>query len=148
MTSISTAVGVRKVFVDTSGWYAIASADDRYQDIALLCYRELIEEGAHLVTSDYVLDEALTRLRYDFGHRVAVSFWEQIEQARLKNLLTLLRVDEEVWQTALDLFRRYDDQRFSFTDCTSFALTQARGLQEVFAFDEHFRIFGLIMNPS
>lgn len=45
MTSISTAVGVRKVFVDTSGWYAIASADDRYHDLAALCYRELIEEG-------------------------------------------------------------------------------------------------------
>ena len=38
---------------------------------------------------------------------------------------------EAAWQ----LFVRYDDHLFSFTDCTSFALMHAMSLQQAFTFD-------------
>lgn len=146
-TTPSIAAGGRKVFIETSGWFAVASEEDRQHIATVRYYRDLTDSGAALMTSDYVLDETLTRLRYDFGLTVSLIFWQRISQAQEAHLLTILRVDEMVWNDALDIFAHYADQDFSFTDCTSFVLCQRASVDEVFAFDHHFRLFGLVTQP-
>jgi hypothetical protein len=42
----------------------VASEEDRHHEVGTLYYFDLLDEGAHLLTSDYVLDETITRLRY------------------------------------------------------------------------------------
>jgi predicted nucleic acid-binding protein len=147
MMRTSTVRSRSKVFVDTGGWYAVASANDRYHAVGTGYFRELLDAGARLLTSDYVLDETLTRLRYDAGHSLAREFWQRLAQAQQAGFLTILRVDEPAWNTALDIFFQYQDQAFSFTDCTSFVLAQAHPVDEVFTFDAHFLMFGLVIKP-
>jgi predicted nucleic acid-binding protein len=147
-TAGSTDIHRRKVFVDTGGWYGVTSEQDRQHTASVAYYRNAVESKALLLTSDYVLDETLTRLRYDFGHRVAMQFWERITQAEAVRRLLILRVDVATWSAALDIFARYEDQDFSFTDCTSFVLAQREQVDEVFAFDHQFRQFGLIVHPA
>jgi hypothetical protein len=53
--------------------------------------------------------------------------------------IIILRVTEEIEASAKLIFRRFEDKRLSFTDCTSFALINQFGIEAVFAFDEHFR---------
>lgn len=61
----------------------------------------------------------------------------------------LLSVDEDVRQAAWDLFVRYDDPVFSFTDCTSFALLRAMGIDEAFTFDHRdFSAAGYVVLPA
>ncbi|MBM4299712.1 MAG: PIN domain-containing protein, partial [Deltaproteobacteria bacterium] len=48
--------------------------------------------------------------------------------------------DEE---KAKDIIRRYTDKSFSYTDATSFAVMERLGVKEAFAFDPHFRQYGL-----
>ena len=43
---------------------------------------------------------------------------------------------------AWEIFVKYRDKTFSFTDCSSFALMERIGITEVFAFDEHFTQYG------
>jgi len=133
--------------VDTGGWFAVAAEDDKYHQVAVRYFEAQLKSGTRFLTSDYVLDETLTRLRYDLGHRAAFRFWQQIESARNKSILDILRVDEEIFSLALNIFARFEDQKFSFTDCTSFALAQSRTVEEVFTFDAHFAIFGLVVRP-
>jgi len=147
MTPSSTA-SRRKVFVDTGGWYGVTSIEDRQHEASVQYYKDTLLSGALLITSDYVLDETLTRLRYDFGHAVAMVFWERIVLAEKMKRLIVLRVDTDVWTEAINIFSRFEDQDFSFTDCTSFVLAQREKASEVFAFDHHFRQFGLILQPA
>lgn len=147
MTRTSTEA-VRSVFIDTGGWYSVTSREDRYHEAGSRYYRSLLVERARLFTSDYVLDETLTRLRYDFGLKTAITFWERLEAALANGELSLMRVDESVWAEAMSVFRSYEDQKFSFTDCTSFVLARDYRVTEVFAFDHHFRIFGLVVRPE
>lgn len=148
MTPISIPSAQRKVFVDTSAWYAVAGARDQYHTVARSYFEQALAEPVHFLTSDYILDETLTRLRYDFGHSIALRFWQQVEQARNQGSLTILWTEESVWQIALDLFRTYRDQTLSFTDCTSFALVHAYKPHEVFAFDDHFSLLGVVIQPG
>ena len=110
-------------------------------------YTTLIDSECEICTSDYVLDETLTRLKYDFGHHIAESFSTRLELTGPYPSVTILRVDELVWQESLKLFLKYKDQGFAFTDCTSFALCKRENVEEVFAFDHHFTIAGFILKP-
>ena len=62
------------VFVDTGGWIAMAVVRDRFHKQAGSYYRKLSGEKSPLVTSNYVLVETYTRIRYDDGHAKALQF--------------------------------------------------------------------------
>lgn len=145
--STSTVRSRRKVFVDTAGWYAVSSADDRWHDLATRYYLDLLDQGCTILTSDYILDETITRLRYDVNHASALTFWRQIEPAISTGVLTVQWVDRRIWMAAMNIFRRYEDQDFSFTDCTSFVLAEVEAVDEVFTIDRHFLTMGFVIRP-
>lgn len=136
-----------KTFVDTGGWISVVVEVDQYHDIGVLHYEELINRRERLFTSDYLLDETVTRIRYDVSHTTAVSFLDLIREAERFGSLSVLRVDAAVWDAAEAIFRQYHDQDFSFTDCTSFVLAQQAEVDEVFGFDHHFLMFGFNVKP-
>ena len=136
-----------KVFVDTGGWYAVCVPEDTHHSVAARYYADLAIHRTLLLTSDYVLDETLTRIRYDVSLDGALASWTRIELAIKQNRLRVLRVDESVWERAMGVFRKFSDQKLSFTDCTSFVLAQDAGAEEVFGFDSHFALVGLVTRP-
>jgi predicted nucleic acid-binding protein len=54
------------------------------------------------------------------------------------------------FEVARGLFFRYRDKRYSFTDCTSFAVMQELKLKQALATDDHFRQvrFDVLPKPS
>jgi hypothetical protein len=129
--------------VDTTAWVALYDRSDKSHDRASEYWNRLRKRSAELWTSDYILDETLTLLRMRAGHRGAVLFGESVRSSGLK----VLEVAREVRESAWEIFVRYEDKDFSFTDCTSFALMRDMSLRKAFAFDRHFTQFGLEMVP-
>jgi predicted nucleic acid-binding protein len=136
------------VFVDTGGWIAVMVVSDSFHEIARIHYLDLLSRRVRLFTSNYVLDETITRIRYDIGHAEACRFCDLYEQAEKQRLVTTLWVDAGITQEALQLFRKYSDQRFSLTDCTSFVLMKLHSLKEAFTFDSHFDVHGFLRHPQ
>lgn len=124
-----------KVFIDTSAFCALTISKDQHNLKAKSLYRELQEHNPIIYTSNYVLDEVYTLLKNRASHRTAVKFMDETN----KSNLILLRVTEEVEEDAKVIFRRFEDKRLSFTDCTSFVLIKQLAMEAVFAFDEHFK---------
>jgi predicted nucleic acid-binding protein len=54
----------------------------------------------------------------------------------------LLRVDDDHERRAWEIIVSFDDEDFSYTDATSFAVTESIGIEEAFSLDRHFREFG------
>lgn len=134
-----------RVFADTGAWCALYDRSDVHHARASAFLHELNKQKAQLITSDYVLDESLTLLRFRVGHREAVDLGKWVLQSPL---VKVVNVDEKIWQSAWDLFIRYDDKHFSFTDCTSFAIMRQLGLLNAFAFDHNFEQAGFVMLPA
>jgi predicted nucleic acid-binding protein len=130
---------VREVFVDTSGWVALKHKGDTFWQAATTLHRTLLTTGARYITSNFVLDEAYTLLRHRAGHHIAVELGEEIRASRL---VTVVRItpdwEEEAWQ----MFKRYTDKAFSFTDCTSFVVMRHHGMSEAFTNDHNFEQVG------
>lgn len=136
------------VFVDTGGWIALMVRDDRYYRPATLYYRELSTSGTSLWSSNYVLSETYTRLRYDAGLRFAKAFHVIVEEARAARRLKIEWVTPELDQEAWQVFSEYDDHAFSFVDCTSFVIARRVRADAVFGFDRSFRTMGFALAPD
>jgi len=134
-----------RLFADTGAWCALYDRSDVYHARASAFLQELKRQKARLITSDYVLDETLTLLRFRAGHKEAVEFGRWVLQSPL---VKVINVDEKIWQAAWEIFIRYKDKDFSFTDCTSFALMRQLGLTNAFTFDHHFEQAGFKMLPA
>ena len=134
-----------RLFADTGAWCALYDRSDVHHARTSAFLQELKRKKAQLITSDYVLDESLTLLRFRAEHKEAVEFSKWVLQSPL---VKLINVDEKSWQAAWEMFVRYDDKGFSFTDCTSFAIMRQLGLLNAFAFDRNFEQAGFVMLPT
>ena len=128
-----------RVFVDTGAWLAFYDRHDQHYASARRIVEHLKTQRASLALSDFVLAESVTLIRFRLGHPWAIRFGEAILGSRLAELFA---VDASARRRAWEIFRRYDDQDFSFVDCTSFALMEQLGLKTAFAFDRHFEQYG------
>ena len=124
-----------KVFLDTGAFLALADEDDDYHSVAKSVHAQLLGTRAQLLTSNFVLAETYTLIRFKVGHPAAVEFMKRFDQTGIK----VLRVSDAIEHTAKSIFTRYNDKQFSFVDCTSFALIDHHRLDHAFAFDSHFR---------
>lgn len=132
---------MERLFVDTSAWFAYANRKDR--DHATVSAAVTGFDG-RLVTSNFVFDETLSLCLYRLGQAVA----ERVGAVLLDpDSVDLIRVTPEDEQMAWTLFRNRSERRYSFTDCTSFALMRRLGIDAALALDEDFRAEGFRVMP-
>jgi uncharacterized protein len=95
-----------------------------------------------LLTTDYVLDETLTLMRARRQRDIALDFGRALFGPNPPALVRHLSRTEvaSAWQ----VFERFADKDRSFTDCTSKVVIESLGIQQAFAFDQHFRQFGAV----
>jgi predicted nucleic acid-binding protein len=136
------------VFVDAGGWLSVLVPNDRYHRAGARHYRALIAAKASFVTTDFVLDEVITRLRYDVGHTAATDFIALFHAAEDAGTLAIHRITPDLWQEAEQIFLQFRQSKLSFTDCTSFALLRRHPVDEVFSYDAHFEMMGHILKPK
>ena len=82
-------------------------------------------------------------MRYHAGHQIARQFGEHFRRSKVICETVTSEIRDNAWQIFLD----YEDQEFSFTDCTSFAFMRISHIQDAFAFDTHFQILGFHIHP-
>jgi predicted nucleic acid-binding protein len=106
------------VFVDTGGWMACADRSDPAHLACTAAHDAALEAGRILITTDFVVAETLTLIRFRLGLAAANAWWQQIDgSARLR----WERVGHDRFERARNLFFQYRDQALSFTDCPSVA---------------------------
>lgn len=133
-----------RLFVDTSALIALADSGDTNHQSAATFVRGL-PNTASFATTDYVLDETITRLRFSIGHSRTVEFGEKLITSRLYSIIS---VNAEVRRLAWELFKSHRDKSFSYTDCTSFVVMKALRLETALAFDRHFLQAGFRLVPT
>ena len=135
------------VFIDTSALKAYYDSGDGFHAKARNFMQKVSRREipiSSFVTTDYVLDEAVTIVRFAHSHEKAV----ELAQASLSSkLLKVEYTDEETFREALELFRKYSDKLWSFTDCVSFTAMKRSDATKAFAFDDHFSQAGFEVLP-
>jgi predicted nucleic acid-binding protein len=132
-------MGPEMLFLDTSAFLAIENRRDTHHQEALRFRDACFKDGRMLITSDYILDESYTLMRFRAGFHIAVQFGEALRASRL---IRIEHITPEITEKAWLLFKQFSDHEFSFTDCTSFVLMERLHIQTAFTFDHHFNEYG------
>ena len=98
---------MRRIFVDTSAWDAIADTGDPNHDVALLFQKEIAGQCL-LVVTDYILDELYTLLLLNVGYQRAVDFKHKLDVLVEEKILDVLWVSEEVAGEAWDVYEKFN----------------------------------------
>jgi predicted nucleic acid-binding protein len=126
-------------FIDTWAWLVLANDQDpAFENVSKLRAGAARQRGAW-VTTDYVLDEMMTRLFTAAPFAAARRFTEAIFESSRLGLVDIEHVTPERFKLAWRLRLRYRDKpRISFTDLTSFVVMRELGLRQVLTGDAHF----------
>jgi uncharacterized protein len=133
-----------RFFVDTWGWLVLSNARDPAFDGVAALRRGAGDPQNAWVTTDYVLNETITRLFMTAPFALASKFIEGIFEASRLGTLDIEHVTPERFTQAWKLRLRYRDKpKFSFTDLTSLTVMRELGLRRVITGDAHFEQAGL-----
>ncbi|MDE0066497.1 MAG: PIN domain-containing protein [Acidimicrobiaceae bacterium] len=122
------------IYVDTSAWVSMAdSAEVAHERVA----ETLSEHRGRLITSDHVLQETWTVMRYRHGAAPAETLVNAI-RAGIARVEVSLLADLEV---AAAIGRAFEDQDFSLSDRTSWAVMERLGLSVAISLDRDFRVY-------
>ena len=128
------------VFIDTGVFVAFHNTRDANHREALGLMRRILElELGAAYTSDYVFDEAVTVALIRTGRpENALAVGQMILGEKMAPFLSFLKVGDEEFNEAWELFPKYVERGLSFTDCTSMALMKSRQIQTIASFDTDF----------
>lgn len=133
------------IFVDSGAFIARHLAKDQHHKVASRLWRKLGRSGERSLTSNFIVDEALTLIGRRADRRFAASVGRRIYASRV---LEIIRPNADDEMAALARLEKYHDQDVSFTDCVSFVLMERRKVRRAFTFDHHFRIAGFETMPE
>ena len=135
-------------FADTSFLVAFYNIRDRHHLPARAFIAKLSErkESVHFLITDYIFDETLTTILSRGGKQLAMDAGQRIFTS---TIITIQTIDEKLFRQAYEIFIRYADQEWSFTDCSSIAFLKKHPHPiSVAAFDRHFVTAGFQTFPA
>ena len=135
---------MKPYFANTSYWLALELNDDQNHEAALKHWQKLVKTLFAVVTTSYVFDETITYLNSRNHHEKAV---EGGENLLLSPTVELVHVDENLLFKGWTMFQKYQDKRYSLTDCISFVLMNSKDLETALTFDKHFTQADFTIEP-
>jgi predicted nucleic acid-binding protein len=119
--------------VDTSAIYALLVADDEEHESSRAMLTFLDKTDVVLVTSSYVLRETTALLQSRIGIPAV-----RVLQEKVFPLLEIEWITRDLYERAVSALLAASKRQVSLTDWTSFEVMRKRGIEAVFAFDDHF----------
>ncbi len=128
----------RRVFIDTSAFYALADSGDINHERAVKIYNNLLKKRYEFLLSDMVFAETVTLIRRRLGYRASLMFSDTLKEGIATGLFEIIFVTESLFRKSLGLFFQIKDRKISFVDATSLTIIKEKGIKKAFAFDVHF----------
>jgi predicted nucleic acid-binding protein len=131
---------VNRVFVDSSGFFALRTPDDPFHQHARQLFARANAERWQLLTTNFVVAEtyALLLNRLLDGRRKAIEFLDMVSGDKYR--IERVRAGDEA--RAIVLVRTHNDKTYSFCDALSFVVMERLRVKQVIAFDRHFHQYG------
>lgn len=124
-----------RVLVDSSAVYALLDRSDANHAAARAILMAMRQRRVEPLLTNFVVAESHALLLARVSADVARTWL-------LSNVWEIERVTEADEASAIQILAKSSDKTFSYTDATSFAVMERRGMRNAFAFDAHFRQYG------
>lgn len=134
---------INMAFLDSGFFIAWTVKKDAYHNSSQEALVSFKTNKARLYTSNYVLQETITRIIYRAGFTVAKLFIDQFSQLEDADLITVIWIDHFLHQKTIEILQKYRDHPFSFVDASIIAIVKHLKLQQIYTTDSLLRQTGL-----
>jgi uncharacterized protein len=128
---------MKQIFADTSYWIGLVNPRDQLHQKAIELTQQL--SSVRLMTTEMVLAELLNSFS-DSPVRRAVA--GMVGKLRSNRNVKIVPQTSEQFENALERYRRAGDKSWSLTDCASFQVMEAEGIEAALTHDQHFAQVG------
>ena len=129
------------VFVDTGVFYAHHDTDASRHDAGAEALTRVLQaaEYGHVMTSEYVYDEAVTLTQMRTGDvESGLSLGRRIRGDGYPSAIELLYSSQTLFNRAVAVQETYADHGLSFTDAVSVAMIEYHDIDGILSFDDDF----------
>jgi predicted nucleic acid-binding protein len=139
---------LRRLYVDSSAFLALfRRSDGRHADV-LAHFQGLRRRRCALVTSEAVMVETATRLRYDLGLGATLEFRDNVVAGVADGTFTLRESTAGLRAAAFGVMEENPRLRPSYADCMGVAVARDEEVDAVFGLDTDFRELGFRLEPG
>lgn len=138
---------MKRAYVDTGAFIALIWQRDRDHQRVAEAFRRLRRGGVLLITSEAVVSEVATCLRYAAGLEAVAAYRSVLERAEAQRSLRVRPTDGVLRGAAFDVIDRHADLRLSFADAVGAAVARHERADAVLALDDDFRALGFAVEP-
>lgn len=126
------------IIVDTSAW--IFFFDERKGGSEAECLSQFLQKCPYkLLTTDLIIEETHKWLvHHSYNPKRAAEILDQFNQGLLAQIIPIEKVDR---MHAVQIVKKYVDQKLSYTDALTVAMLKRMKLKQVCTFDSHFDLF-------
>ena len=124
-----------RIYADTAYFVALLVHDDDLHEAAVRVSRALTSRL--FLTSDPVLVEVLAYVARG-GANARAAAVHMVDEVRADRRYSITRQTPQLFDEALDLYRRRPDKGYSLTDCMSMVVCRRQRVSEVLTHDRHF----------
>ena len=129
------------VFVDTGVFYAHHDTDASRHETGTAALNAVLgsSEYGHVMTSDYIYDEAVTLTQRRTGDvEAGLEIGRRIRGEGYPSAIELLHSSEMLFDRAVSIQAEYAEHRLSFTDAMTVAHVERHDIDGVLSFDDDF----------
>ena len=114
-----------KLFIDTSGFIALLSKKEKKHMEANTFFRYIIEKNIIQITTNLIISETYTFLRYHENHHISYRFLESIRRAEKAGFLLIIYSCSTIEKKAMEILKKFNmDKHFYITGRTYKSLNQ------------------------
>jgi len=137
----------RLLYADTGAFIALIYGRDRAHTTVSAHLRSIVAAGDRLITSEPVISETVTRLRYDAGLQRVAAFRDVVHRAIGQNLLSIRESSAELRRSAFGVLEQHEGLRLSYADAVGAVVAREGRADAVFGLDNDFRVMGFVLEP-
>jgi len=126
---------MKRIFADTSYWIALLNPRDELHGRAVAIAQS--RSGDQIVTTEMVLIELLNGFS-DSGPRLRAAASKSVKTLLTSPNVTVAPQTSDQFKRALSRYEERTDKDWSLTDCASFLIMDAEGIEEALTYDQHF----------
>ena len=130
-----------KVFVDTSGIFALLVKNDSKHSKAKESFNRFAQNKALLYSSSFVMVETTALLH----RRIGLDAVRDLN-TKILPLLEIIWTDKEWYAKAIQRLFLQSHKNISLVDCLSFEIMESLGISLAFSFDKQFEEMGFLVS--
>jgi predicted nucleic acid-binding protein len=139
---------VIKVFIDSTGWYALVQKDHEHHELAKEYFQQILDSRTHLYTNITEITSAISKIKQYCGLSIATEFSKLIDQSILSTNLNVSWLTRRLHRAAVKHFFSIKESKIEIRHCLIFEEVKKKKINIIFSFDDSLKSFGIPLMPQ